>query len=200
MKTTNRTAGASGYRLKKRLKTGCVALATGLMSLGAVEAQPVTVEYNKIVMVVTGTAPNEKLEIDREDTRVKSCNQNKPGCVEVSAGNMAEFELRIKQGRNDCAGNDGKWSIQKVLLGGEVAGNDPGDKPGNWGNLSEVAASDFNADAGTGEVKLTRVGNNRAKFYDTNTANYSIWYNVFAELCGTGRTIELDPSVTNRGK
>ena len=169
--------------------------------VAALDVAATPVEYNRIVLEVVGDPPNEQLVVNKDDTQVRKCRKNpQAGCVEVSKGHFSEFAIKLRQGVNDCDANDRKWGISKVLLGGEVNGDDPGSKPPKWGALSPDAATDFNADETTGEVKLIRRGNDRVVFYDTNRSEYSLWYTVVAELCGDGRTIELDPSITNKGQ
>ena len=176
-------------------------IAASLLLVIAFDAAANTVERNRVVLKVTGDAPDEQLVVDKNDSDVKKCKKNQhDGCVEVGRGNTAEFTIKLKQGVNDCAGNDGQWALARVILGGEVSGDDPGSKPDQWGGLSAVAAADFGADATSGEVAVVNTGNDRFTFSNANSAEYSLWYTVLAELCGDGRTIELDPSITNKGK
>jgi len=185
------------------MKTIMTCLGCAMLVLSA-NAEALQVEDNVIILRVTGEPPNEQLEVNPERTKTKKCSKNDhPGCVEVSLGNMAKFTVRLPGGLNECESDEDRWSISKVLLGGELAGTDFGPKPGpgheNWGKLTN-ASSDFAADATTGEVNTTKSGSNGVIFYDSNNYRYTVWYTVVVENCRDQRTLQLDPGVGNRGK
>lgn len=120
-----------------------------------------------------------------EATTHGSCSQNNTnGCVRVSGNENINFNL----GNFSCA-SGGSWSLSQVFLG---------NSKNSRGNISAVAATDFNADQSSGLVSPAGNPNpNHIQIRDDNTEAYDIWYTVTA-TCG-GSTIELDPRIENDG-
>ena len=120
-----------------------------------------------------------------EATTHGNCSENNTnGCLRVSGNQNINFNL----GNYSCA-SGGSWSLSQVFLG---------NSKNSRGNISEVAASDFNADQSSGLV--TPAGNpnpNHIGIRDNDTHAYEIWYTVTA-TCGSS-TIELDPRIVNDG-
>jgi len=101
-------------------------------------------------------------------------NNNAPGCVRASGNTQINFNLT---GPSNCA-------LDHVALG------DPG-------NISAVAASDFDADMSTGVVTPISSSNNHILIRDNNTDVYDIAYTVYA-IC-SGMMIDSDPRIENDG-
>jgi hypothetical protein len=68
---------------------------------------------------------------------------------------------------------------------------------GNPGNISEVAAADFNADMASGVVTPISQSGRHILIRDNNTAAYEIAYTVYANC--NGSLIDSDPRVVNDG-
>ena len=70
--------------------------------------------------------------------------------------------------------------------------------------LDPGTASDFCADPATGKVKLSSCGNKgndgQLKIKNFNRKPATVYYQVVAEHCTSGDTIELDPEIRNKGK
>jgi hypothetical protein len=109
---------------------------------------------------------------------------NPPGCVRISGRTNINFNLT---GNNRCAA--GKWVLDHISLS-----NSEGGQPGD---LSAVAASDFNANADSGRVTPVNKSAKHIMLRDNNSAEYDIWYTVYA-TCG-GQTIDSDPRLENTG-
>jgi hypothetical protein len=131
------------------------------------QAQVVQLGVNESQTKLTVTSPG-------------SCSRaNANGCVRVTGRAQISFNLT---GPSNC-------SLLHVALG---------NSENSQGGLSAVAASDFNANPSTGVV--TPVGNPTARhimIQDNNTAEYEVWYTVYAS-CG-GSTITSDPRIENDG-
>jgi len=117
------------------------------------------------------------------------CQTPGQGCVRVSGSGQITFRL-VSDRR---CGSGAMWTLTGVQLGGEDATG----KPGAWGGLSSTAASDFQADAGSGWVTTSAAPGGGVTVQDANSAAYSIWYRVEAEC--DGMTIEFDPRFENDG-
>ncbi len=101
-------------------------------------------------------------------------SNNTPGCVRASGQVQINFNLT---GSTNC-------SLDHVALG-------------NPGNISEVAAADFNADMASGVVTPISQSGRHILIRDNNTAAYEIAYTVYANCNGT--MIDSDPRVVNDG-
>lgn len=173
---------------------GCLAMGA-LILPGVVLAQP-TDRY-KVTFEVEGNSL--QLKKNRFYTSRSNCrSRNHDGCFDVPEDHAAEFTLVLQQGDADCR-QDSSWKFHSVVLGGESTVQDPAPKPDEWGGISEAAAADFGADASTGEVALTPDGKKKVTFRDANQHEFSIWYKVVVEHCGSGRTLAYDPRIDNRG-
>lgn len=146
------------------------------------------------------------LNVYQPGTAGETCkSKNHSGCYDVPQGDQAVMRVGLTNGDVDCQFN-GSYRIKEVILGGEGDVNNPPPKPGadGWGNLSEVAARDFDADPVSGRVKA-RVDGNALVFNNRNSAPYSIWYKVVVEPCKMNASdrrspIEFDPRIDNRGR
>jgi len=112
-----------------------------------------------------------KLVATTQGTCVKN---NTPGCVRASGQTQITFNLT---GPTNCA-------LDHVALG------DPG-------NISAVAAEDFDADMSSGLVTPVSQSDRHILIRDNNTDIYDINYTVYAS-CGNG-LIDSDPRVENDG-
>jgi len=123
------------------------------------------------VVLLRVNADETKLEMTSPGNCVKN---NTPGCVRVSGKALINFNLT---GNTNCC-------LDHVALG------DPG-------NISAVAAADFNADMTSGRVTPVSQNCRHIQIRDNNTAAYDIAYTVYAN-CG-GTLIDSDPRVENDG-
>ena len=89
-----------------------------------------------------------------------------------------------------------QWTLTEVELGGENSPVKPATEA-DWGNLSNVAASDFQADPNSGVASTSPSAGGGITMNDANTAEYSIWYRVKASC--DGREIAFDPRIENDG-
>jgi hypothetical protein len=124
--------------------------------------------------------PVVHLEVNADQTKLvpttpgNCATNNTPGCVRVSGKAQINFNLT---GSTNC-------SLDHVALGGP-------------GNISAVAAADFNADMTSGRVTPVSQSDRHIQIRDNNTAVYEITYTVYAN-CG-GTLINSDPRVVNDG-
>ena len=115
---------------------------------------------------------------------------SEPGCVRVSGNGSITF--RLVNDRSCASG--ARWELTGVQLGGENSGG----KPGAFGGLSSQAASDFNADAGSGWANTSPSSGSAITMSDANRAAYSLWYRVRAS-CSGSPDIWFDPRIENEG-
>ena len=101
-------------------------------------------------------------------------NANSNGCVRASGQTQITFNLT---GNTTC-------TLDHVALGGP-------------GNISAVAASDFNADMSSGIVTPISQSGRHILIRDNNTDVYDVNYTVYA-MCN-GSMIDSDPRVENDG-
>lgn len=107
-------------------------------------------------------------------TRGTCVNNNAPGCIQASGQVQINFVL---SGPETC-------SFDHVALGSP-------------GNISAVAAADFNADMSSGYVTPIAKSDRHILIRDNNTEAYSVNYTVYAQ-CYNG-VIDSDPRVVNDG-
>ena len=132
---------------------------------------------------------NVKLEVSGDKlvaTTRGTCTKqpNPPGCARISGRKNINFSLPANF---QCS--SGNWDLDHVALS-----NSEGAQPGG---LSEVAASDFNADRASGKVTPENQSARHILIRDHNSKPYDIWYTVYA-TCG-GKTIDSDPRLENDG-
>ena len=140
-----------------------------------------------IVVELRVNSDESKLTIDTHGTCARQPNNN--GCMRVSGRQQISFNLA---GDRKCTEVEhGRWELDHVALG-----NSEGGAPGN---ISAVAASDFNADQGSGLVTPLYQNANLIKVQDHNTEAYDIWYTVVARCAGGSSEINSDPRVENDG-
>jgi hypothetical protein len=120
------------------------------------------------------------LDVNADQTKLvpttpgNCARDNTPGCVRASGNMQINFNLT---GSTNC-------SLDHVALG-------------NPGNISEVAAADFNADMASGVVTPISQSGRHILIRDNNTAAYEVAYTVYANCNGT--LIDSDPRVVNDG-
>ena len=115
-----------------------------------------------------------------------SCTRqpNPPGCLHISG--RVQINFNLKQATCDSGES---WALDYVALGNS--------NKGQPGNISSTAASDFNADQGSGVITPVSGNANHILIRDSNSAAYDIWYTVFASCDGS--TIKSDPRLENDG-
>lgn len=128
-------------------------------------------QANAIVVNFNVNDSQSKLVATTQGSCVKN---NAPGCVRASGQTQINFNLT---GPTNC-------SLDHVALG-------------NPGDISAVAAADFNADMASGVVTPISQSERHILIRDNNTDIYDINYTVYAN-CGNG-LIDSDPRVENDG-
>lgn len=131
----------------------------------------IPVAHAQIVVNLDVNASGNKLV---PTTPGNCAKNNTPGCVRASGQVQINFVL---PGNTGC-------SLDHVALGGP-------------GNISAVAAADFNADMSSGRVTPITQSANHILIRDNNTDVYDIAYTVYANCNGT--LIDSDPRVENDG-
>ena len=147
-----------------------------------------------VVALATATAQaaiTVQMQVNDSDTKLMittrgtcSGGSNSNGCIKAQGNQPINFNL---VGDKRCPSGE-LWQLDYVALGMSE---------GDTGGLTAVAASDFDADASSGEVTpLTQSGNN-IQMRNNNTAAYDVWYTVYA-TCGDA-VIDTDPRIENDG-
>ena len=158
-------------RLKAFLKLFTVLSTVGLISIAqAAIVVKFEVEGSKLVPKTAGKCKKQPV---------------KPGCLKASNGRV---QINFKMKDKKCPG--GKWQMDYVALG---------NSENSTGNISAVAAADFNADPGSGRVNPVSSSANHILIRDYNSAAYDIWYTVYAKCSGDNSAINSDPRVENDG-
>lgn len=142
-----------------------------------------TVSAHAAIVVQMRVSENDdKLEI----TTLGSCTSgnNTNGCVQAQGAEPINFNL---VGDKRCPSGE-LWQLDYVALGMSE---------GTVGGLTSVAASDFNADAASGEVTPNTQSANYIQMRNNNTAAYDVWYTVYA-TCDDS-VIDTDPRIVNDG-
>lgn len=159
------------FRLKAFLQLMTVLSAVGLVSVAqAAIVVKFEVEGSKLVPKTAGKCKKQPI---------------KPGCLKASNGKV-QFSFKMKDKK--CTG--GKWQLDYVALG---------NSENSTGNISPVAAADFNADQGSGRVTPVSSNVNHILIRDNNSAAYDVWYTVYARCSGDNSVINSDPRVENDG-
>lgn len=143
---------------------------------------PVFSAQAAIVVQMQVNASETGLDITTQGTCQNGTNSN--GCVKAQGRQPINFNL---VGNRSCSAG-GSWELDSVALG--MARK-------STGNLTAVAASDFNADQSSGEVTANNQSGNSIQIRNNNTAVYDAWYTVYA-TCGDSE-IETDPRIENDG-
>jgi hypothetical protein len=114
---------------------------------------------------------------------------NQRGCVAASGRVLINFVLT---GKTNCSAG-GKWILGDVVLRTEE------DKDAGPG-ISEVAATDFDADEYSGVVKPNKAKESKhIQIRNHNTEEYDVWYTVSAHCAASNSTISMDPRIRNDG-
>ncbi|MGB5488780.1 MAG: hypothetical protein WBN06_15420 [Lysobacterales bacterium] len=159
------------FRLKAFLQLIMVLSAIGLVSVAqaAIDVK-FEVEGGKLVPKTAGKCKKQPI---------------KPGCLKASNGKV-QFNFKMKDKK--CPG--GKWQLDHVALG---------NSENSTGNITPVAAADFNADQSSGRVDPVSSNANHILIRDNNSAVYDVWYTVYARCSGNNLVINSDPRVENDG-
>jgi hypothetical protein len=150
-----------------------VALAVTAASMSAQAAIVVQMQVNDT---------ETKLEVTTRGTCATGANPN--GCVKAQGRQPINFNL---VGDKRCSSGQ-QWALDYVALGMSES---------SVGGLTNVAASDFDADASSGEVTPTNQNANSIQIRNNNTAAYDVWYTVYA-VCDDA-VIDTDPRIENDG-
>jgi len=141
----------------------------------------------QIVVNLRVNGAEDKLTTNTHGTCQHPKNQN--GCISASGRVLINFQLI---GERNCS-TGGKWKLHEVVLRGE---EDKDVAPG----ISEVAASDFNADEYTGVVQPNEEKKaDHIQIRNHNSKKYDVWYTVSAHCASSGLTIDMDPRIRNDG-
>jgi hypothetical protein len=133
-----------------------------------------------MISVAQAAAIVVHLDVNESQTKLvpttpgNCARNNTPGCVRASGQVQINFNLT---GNTNC-------SLDHVALG-------------NPGGISAVAASDFNADQGSGYVTPISQSGRHILIRDNNSQAYDVAYTVYANCDGT--VINSDPRVENDG-
>jgi len=141
-----------------------------------------TAQAAAVVVGLQVNADQTGLEATTRGTCIKEPNPN--GCIHVTGAVQINFTMPAAK----CS-EDESWRLGEVTLGTS--------EKGEPGNISDVAASDFDADQETGVVTPVSNSANHILIKDDNSEAYDIWYQVSAS-CG-GETIYTDPRIENGG-
>jgi len=156
--------------LKTFLQLAVVLSVVGFHSIA--QAQTVSLEVND---------SQDKLIV----TSHGNCSSNNAnGCVRASGKIQINFNLK----NTSCAATGESWDLSQVILG---------NSENSQGNISAVAASDFDANQSSGVVTPTSQSARHISIRDDNTEAYTVWYTVTAS-CGSS-TIDSDPRIVNDG-
>ena len=143
-----------------------------------------SVAQAQIAVKLVVNSDQDALEVTTRGQCARQPNNN--GCVRASGQTNINFNLP----NTNCSAG-GTWELSHVALGN-------GNKA-QPGNISSVAAEDFNADQSTGVVTPKSQSGSHILIQDNNTQAYDIWYTVYARCTGNGATIATDPRVENDG-
>jgi hypothetical protein len=158
-------------RLKAFLKLLTVLSTAGLVSMAqAAIVVKFEVEGGKLVPKTAGKCTKQPV---------------RPGCLRASNGRV---QISFKMQDKTCPG--GRWQLDHVALG---------NSENSTGNISAVAAVDFDADQVSGRVNPVSSNPNHILIRDYNSAVYDIWYTVYARCSGNNSVIDSDPRVENDG-
>lgn len=157
--------------LKTFLQLVAVISVVGFCSIAQAQATTVNLKVNdsETKLIIT--------------SRGNCSSNNTNGCLKPNGKALFNFVLTEK----NCS-TGGKWNLSTVTLGMSE---------GSEGNLTAVAASDFNADQSTGVVTPDSSSKSHILIKDDNTEAYTVWYIVKATCNGV--TIDTDPRVVNDG-
>jgi hypothetical protein len=136
----------------------------------------------QIAVNMNVNASEDKLTITTPGNCTNGANST--GCVKAQGRQPINFNLT---GSKRCS-EGGNWALDHVALGMSE---------GSTGNLTDDAASDFNADQSSGEVTPNSSSANQIQIRNNNTAVYDVWYTVYAS-CGDS-VIDTDPRIENDG-
>ena len=138
----------------------------------------------QIVVNMKVNSSQNKLTITTHGTCARQ--PNPAGCVRASGRTQINFNL-VENTQCNAGGN---WELTHVALG---------NSSGRPGNISAVAAGDFNANQGSGVVTPVSRNARHISVRDDNSQAYDIWYTVYATCAASGSTIDSDPRIENTG-
>jgi hypothetical protein len=164
-----------------------------LVALSGLFLSQVAVAAIQVELVVdTSTAP-PTLQVVSNSSQ---CKGGPLDCIEVAKFTKPNIRFLLEDA---CEPDGPEYKLQQIRIGMV-------DKvwPTAANPLWDAVASDFNADADTGVIDLTagknKLGDDRIKFKNKNSADYMVFYEITAQECTGAGTITLDPRIRNYGK
>ena len=145
-----------------------------------------SIAHAAIVVDMEVSPAEDKLLVKTHGTCISG--QNPKGCIHVTGKQQINFNLKNKK----CSeANGARWELESVVLS---------TSKGVQTGISAVAASDFGANEASGIVTATVSQNaHHIGIRDNNTAEYEVWYTVFAKCVGGNSKIDIDPRIKNDG-
>lgn len=171
--------------------------------------RPIPIWYSSLVLAVVVACLPSLAEAARVDVELevsngalivtgnsRQCEGGPVDCIEVAKKNSPNIFFYLD---NACGSGAGapQYKLTGISLS-MVKGLPVG--PAN--PLPQVVAGDFDADPITGMIKLpgNQLTNDRIKFKNKNTQQYTVFYEITAGPCsGSGAPIILDPAIRNQG-
>jgi len=175
---------------------GCVTTDKNLVSLPKTWA-PTVLTINAEVQTVSGK--DEIVILTQSE-----CPDfpSEMGCIEVKAGEIGIIQFVLDGGTaKSCEGQPGEtWVWDEIQLTAmsnvDSAGSDVVKKVGN---ISQTAQADFGANS-KGDINAATISGQYMFVRDMNTAEYDIWYTLYAHQCGDATKMATsDPRVRNHG-
>jgi hypothetical protein len=113
-------------------------------------------------------------------------------CIEIGVGNQPHMFFKLNKA---CQPGGAEYGLAEFYVM---------EREKDWpAPVNPSIASDFCADPATGEVNLSTCGNkakdDQLKIKNFNRKPATVYYQVIAEHCTSGDTIELDPEIRNKG-
>jgi hypothetical protein len=128
------------------------------------------------------------------------CPDGPMDCIQVAKGSSPNIFFYLEDA---CKPDGAAYRLTAISIsmvkGIAVSGTNP---------LPQVVYEDFFADPANGKIDLVKGNNNknkidddRIKFKNKNSDQYTVYYRITAELCtDKSQLVELDPSIRNYGK
>ncbi len=123
------------------------------------------------------------------------------GCIEVGLEKMGVIVFRLEGGDvTSCEGEPEETWVWKGVSLTELpnvtqTGNTYEKK---YSKISTKAQADFYAEE-YGDISFLSPGGQEMVILDMNSSAYTIWYELTAVQCGTGKEAKTDPRIKNHG-
>lgn len=178
------------------LLSGCAVQPMTSTSLDT-DGKPVFFDVKASVVETDG---DFSLEIET-DAQCPSVINPEKGCIEVGLEKMGIIVFRLEDGDvTSCEGEpDETWVWKGVSLTelGDVTQNGD-DYEKKYAKISAKAQADFYAEE-YGDISFLSPGGQEMVILDMNSSAYTIWYELTAVQCGTGKEAKSDPRIKNHG-